>query len=130
MDFTYFFFRFLFGFFFAFIFDRTVFRQEIKWGRERGGMGSGKVREPGLELRTPKAQQRFMPTDFTFKYNKNILYLSLLSLLKKPTESSLSWLTGFSWLSSLGDQLKPVISILNQLRPASQHRLVDNYKYS
>ncbi len=42
--------------FFPFI-DRTVARQEVKW--ERGGTGSGKVREPGLEHRMPEAQLRF-----------------------------------------------------------------------
>ncbi len=45
--------------FFPFI-DRTVARQEVKW--ERGGTGSGKVREPGLEHRMPEAQLRYMST--------------------------------------------------------------------
>ncbi len=47
---------------FCLLFDRTVDRHETKLERERGGTGSGKVREPGLEHGTPEAQRRYMST--------------------------------------------------------------------
>ncbi len=40
--------------------NMVAFRQEVKWERERGVTGSGKVHKPGLELRTPEAQPCYM----------------------------------------------------------------------
>ncbi len=49
--------------------DRTVGGQEVKWEREREmGMGSGKVREPALELGTREAQQCYMSTHWGHRH--------------------------------------------------------------
>lgn len=50
--------RFIFGVY-AFIRIGHYIRPEAKWERERG-LGSGKVRESGLEFGTPKAHRRYM----------------------------------------------------------------------
>ncbi len=83
--------------FLPFIMIRQIRADRKRSGRERGGVGSGKVLESGFELGTPVAQKPFMSARCPQDYQRRLVYLFkyvfgvTLNFHEKKKEKSFFW---------------------------------------